>query len=254
MKKPWENDSCEAVQSYFTVYRVQVAAALWCGIEPAEVEEHLAMSKEVTRGVLKHPFINCLEPRCRAIHDAIVTGLLPCSRENGKVVPTEEHVAPERRHISRQHLKDWIAAQFPSDKPAFLFDEIERNTHSAINKDAYQALQADRDALKTRLQKAADEHRKLRAERDDLVTANEKLADQLKPSKDVGLRAETTYLNIIGAMVALFLMKTPSGKPHSVFSSQSSLIDQLLANFKKPGITQRTLEEKFAASKKSLDQ
>jgi hypothetical protein len=183
-----------------------------------------------------------------------VTGLLPCSREDGKVVPTEEHFAAERRHIPRQHLKDWIAAQFPSDKPAFLFDEIERNTHSAINKDAYQALQADRDALKARLEKAADAYRKLRAERDDLVTANEKLADQLKPSKDVGLRAETTYLNIIGGMLALFMMKTPAGKPHSVFSSQSSLIDQLLANFNKPGITERTLQEKFAAAKKSLDQ
>ena len=41
MKKTWENDSCEAVQSYFTVYRVPVAAALWCGIEPGEVEELL---------------------------------------------------------------------------------------------------------------------------------------------------------------------------------------------------------------------
>jgi hypothetical protein len=39
MKKTWENDSCEAVQSYFTVYRVPVAAALWCGIEPGEVED-----------------------------------------------------------------------------------------------------------------------------------------------------------------------------------------------------------------------
>jgi len=86
MKKTWENDSCEAVQSYFTVYRVPVAAALWCGIPIAEVEEHLSQSTEVARGVLKHPYINCLEPRCRAIHDAIVTGLLPCSRENGKVV------------------------------------------------------------------------------------------------------------------------------------------------------------------------
>ena len=76
MKKTWENDSCEAVQSYFTVYRVPVAAALWCGIEPGEVEEHLALSTEVARGVLKHPYINCLEPRCRAIQDAIVTGLL----------------------------------------------------------------------------------------------------------------------------------------------------------------------------------
>jgi hypothetical protein len=240
MKKTWENDSCEAVQSYFTVYRVPVAAALWCGIEPGEVEEHLALSTEVARGVLKHPYINCLEPRCRAIHDAIVTGLLPCSRENGKVVPKEEHVAAERRHIS--------------DKPAFLFDDIERNTHTAINKDAYQALQAERDGLRARLEKAADEYRKLRSERDELVLEKAKLTEKTKPAKDLGLRAETTYLNIIGGMLALFMMKTPAGKPHSVFSSQSSLIDQMLANFKKPGITERTLQEKFAAAKKSLDQ
>lgn len=200
MTKPWENDSCEAVQAYFTVYPVPIAAALWCGIAPAEVQENLDMSTQTARGVYKHPYIPCLEPRCRAIHDAIDKGLLPYSRENGKVV--EEYVAVERRHVSRQHLKDWIAAQFPSDKPAFLFDEIERNTHSAINKDAYQALQADRDALRARLEKAADEYRKLRTERDELITEKEKLVDQLRPEKDLGLRAETTYLNIVGGLVA----------------------------------------------------
>lgn len=252
MTKPWENDSCEAVQAYFTVYPVPIAAALWCGIAPAEVQENLDMSTQSARGVYKHPYIPCLEPRCRAIHDAIDKGLLPYSRENGKVV--EEYVAVERRHVSRQHLKDWIAAQFPSDKPAFLFDEIERNTHSAINKDAYQALQADRDALRARLEKAADEYRKLRTERDELITEKEKLVDQLRPEKDLGLRAETTYLNIVGGLVALFLMKTPGGKPHSVFNSQSALIDQMLAHFKKPGVTKRTLEEKFAAANKSLEQ
>ncbi len=252
MTKPWENDSCEAVQAYFTVYPVPIAAALWCGIAPAEVQENLDMSTQTARGVYKHPYIPCLEPRCRAIHDAIDKGLLPYSRENGKVV--EEYVAVERRHVSRQHLKDWIAAQFPSDKPAFLFDEIERNTHSAINKDAYQALQADRDALRARLEKAADEYRKLRTERDELITEKEKLVDQFRPEKDLGLRAETTYLNIVGGLVALFLMKTPGGKPHSVFNSQSALIDQMLAHFKKPGVTKRTLEEKFAAANKSLEQ
>ena len=41
MKKPWENDSCEHVQSYYTLYPVPVAAALWCGIPTGEVDEHL---------------------------------------------------------------------------------------------------------------------------------------------------------------------------------------------------------------------
>ena len=104
-KKPWETDSCEAVQAYFTVYPVAVAAALWCGIPPEDIEESLSISTQTSRGVYKHPYIRCLEPRCRAIHDAIEKGLLPCSRENGKVV--EEHVANERRcwrRLKTDHL------------------------------------------------------------------------------------------------------------------------------------------------------
>ena len=126
MIKPLENDSCEAVQAYFTVYQVSFAAALWCGIAPEEVQESLEICTQPSRGVFKHPYIPCLEPRCRAIHDAIDKGLLPCSRENGKVV--EEHVANERRHVSRQHLKDWIAAQFTTAfaaaKGAFIVLEL----------------------------------------------------------------------------------------------------------------------------------
>jgi FtsZ-binding cell division protein ZapB len=252
-KKPWETDSCEAVQAYFTVYPVPVAAALWCGIPPEDVEESLSISTQSSRGVYKHPYIRCLEPRCRAIHDAIEKGLLPCSRENGKVV--EEHVANERRHVSRQHLKDWIAAQFPSDKPAFLFDEIERNTHAAISADSFRALQADRDALKARVEKAAEEYRKLRSERDALVAERDALAEQIKNPQDPGPRAQTTYLNIIGAMVAVVLGKSPAGKPNSVFNSQSAVIDQVLAHYDgKPGISRRSLEEKFAEGKKSLGQ
>lgn len=252
-KKPWETDSCEAVQAYFTVYPVPVAAALWCGIPPEDVEESLSISTQSSRGVYKHPYIRCLEPRCRAIHDAIEKGLLPCSRENGKVV--QEHVANERRHVSRQHLKDWIAAQFPSDKPAFLFDEIERNTHAAINADAFRALQADRDALKVRVEKATEEYRKLRSERDALVAERDALAEQIKNPQDPGPRAQTTYLNIIGAMVAVVLGKSPAGKPNSVFNSQSAVIDQVLAHYDgKPGISRRSLEEKFAEGKKNLGQ
>lgn len=253
MSKPWENDSCEAVQAYFTVYRVPVAAALWCGIPPAEVEENLAISTESARGIYKHPYIRCLEPRCRAIHDAIEKSLLPCSRENGKVV--QEHVANERRHVSRQHLKDWIAAQFPSDKPSFLFDDIERSTHSAINADAYRALQADRDALRARLEKAAEEYRKLRTERDSVIAERDALAEQVHAPQSPGPRAHTTYMNIVGALVAVMLGKSPAGKANSVFSSQSAVIDHMLAHYEgKPGISRRNLEEKFAEGKRSLGQ
>jgi hypothetical protein len=254
-KKPWENDSCEAVQAYFTVYRVPVAAALWCGIPVADVEDHLSQCQEVVKGILKHPYIHCLEPRCRAIHDAIVKGLLPCSRENGKVVPTQEHVAADRRHVSRQHLKDWIAATFPTDKPEFLFDAVERNVHPAISVEAFQALQADRHALEAKLETARDEYRKLRDERNQLSGDLQALQEQTQHPKLPGPRSETTYLNIIGAMLAVMLNKNSAGKANSVFENQSAVISNIVAHYgAKPGISQRNLEEKFSEAKRSLSQ
>ena len=143
MTKPWETDSCEHVQSYYTIYPVPVAAALWCGIPPTDVEEHLNSATQVHRAIYQHPYIKFLEPRCRAIQEAIEKGILPVSRENGKPFDgSQKHVAPEHRHVTWQNLEEWVAHKFPSDKPAFLFDEIERKT------------------LLERLSKKRNEHRK----------------------------------------------------------------------------------------------
>lgn len=254
MTKPWETDSCEHVQSYYTIYPVPAAAALWCGIPPTEVEEHLNTATQVHRAIYRHPYIKCLEPRCRAIHEAIEKGVLLVSRENGKSFDgSQENVAPERRHVSRQNLKEWIAREFPSDKPAFLFDEVERNTHTAINADTFRALQADRDALAARLKKAKTEYQKLRQEKDDLERINQSLQAMTEKMSTPGERAETTYLNIIGALLGLMLSRSPAGKPYSSFDSQAAVISALLGNYPgKTGIAARTLEGKFAEAHRVL--
>jgi len=81
--------------------------------------------------------------------------------------------------------------------------------------------------------------------------------DSLKAMVDktgtLGKRAESTYLNIIGAMLDLMLSKSPGGQPYSTFVSQAAIISALLAHHEgKSGISARTLEEKFAAAKRSL--
>jgi hypothetical protein len=49
------------------------------------------------------------------------------------------------------------------------------------------------------------------------------------------------------------LGKSPAGKPQSVFDNQAAIIAALLGHHEgKPGISARTLEEKFAAGKRSL--
>lgn len=252
--KPWHNkNDCEHLRAYHAYYPVPAAAMLWCGVPPDDAQEELnrISPHPHIRGVFTHPFIPCFEVRCRIIHDAIESRTLPASRENGKV--TDEHIAPERRHVSREHLKAWIAKEHPADKPAFLFDEIERKTHAAIDADAFRALQADRDAARAELEKAkawaADTIREMdamRGERDSLRAMVDKASAP-------GERAETTYLNIIGAMLALMLGKSPAGKPQSVFDNQAAIIAALLGHHEgKPGISARTLEDKFAAAKRSL--
>lgn len=251
MYRPWENENCDEILAYHSIYPVPVAAALWCGVPPKEVDKYLKEAIEMTPGIFRHSSIKCLEVKCRAIQNAIVAGLLPVSRENGQIV--SEHVAPPRRHVSRQHLKEWISKEFPSNKPAFLFDEIERKTHASINANSFQALQADLDASRSEIEKTKELLRKLTNERDALHGENESLKAMVEKNNVPATRSETTYLNIIGGLIKLMLSKSPAGQAHSIYESQASIISALLAYYPdKPGIAARTLEEKFADSNQSL--
>lgn len=72
--------------------------------------------------------------------------------------------------------------------------------------------------------------------------------------KPLGRREETTLLNIAGGLLRLMLGQSPGGKPHSVFKSQTAVIDALIATYPgKPGISKRTLEEKLALAQRTLD-
>ncbi len=251
MKKPWENETCENIYSYSSTYSVPVAAALWCGIPAKEIDGYLESATEVSQAVFRHPRVKCLEQRCRVIHDAITSGALPVSRDNG--LPATDYVKPTRRYVSRKHLKEWISKEFPSDKPHFLFDGIERTTHPAINADSFRALQADLDATRIENDRMKSLVSKLTKERDSLLGENNSLKSIVEKANVPTSRAETTYLNIIGGLLDLLLGKSPGGAAYSSFINQAAVISALLAYHReKPGISERTLEEKFAAAKQSL--
>ena len=66
-------------------------------------------------------------------------------------------------------------------------------------------------------------------------------------------RAETTYLNIIGGMLTLMLGQSPSGVPYSSFKTQEAIVTALLAHYGGTmGITERTLNGKFANARKNV--
>jgi hypothetical protein len=201
--KPSGYDDCEQIKSYYSIYSVPQAAALWCGVPQNQLNEHLSKATQISRGVWALDYMECLAPRCRAIHEAIDKDLLPACRENGFVV--QEHIAPERRHIRREDLKVWIAKAFPDSKPSFLFDAVERSTHSAINADSFKALQADRDAGKLENEKLRKLNQELSSERDGLkhqIASMESYIEQLKKNNldAPSVRQRRTFLVMIAAL------------------------------------------------------
>lgn len=226
---------------------------LWCEVPPDELQEELSQiyPHPHFRGVFTHPYIPCFEVRCKVIHDAIESRALSASREDGRVI--DEYIKPERRHVSREHLKAWIAKEHPADKPAFLFDEIERKTHAAINADAFRALQADRDAARAELENAEKWANEIIAEKNALLGERNSLRAMLEKANTPGGRSEKTYLNIIGGLLALMLGKSPAGKPQSSFENQGAIISAMLAHYGHiKGMGDSNLEKIMAEANKTL--
>ncbi|SFL01494.1 hypothetical protein SAMN05216302_102633 [Nitrosomonas aestuarii] len=266
MKKQWEDDNCATIQACYSVYQVPVAAALWCGVPENKVAEELklaqpiGLSNALSRAILRHPYLKCLEPRIRAIHAAIDEGKLQACRENGR--KTDEHVAYERRHVYGLDLKEWAKEISPIERPAFLFDEIERSTHSAINIESYQSLKAAFDAVELKLSQANERFRKseearqtTEAERDSLRAMVDSLASRLKTLDAPGIRAETTYLNTIAALLDYINGDIPGIVKHPSFSSEAKLIQDIVHFFDGyPGLSESTLSRKFPEAKRSIRQ
>ncbi|RIJ09699.1 hypothetical protein DXT77_14720 [Pseudomonas sp. 91RF] len=135
------------------------------------------------------------------------------------------------RHVD---VKRWIAVAYPAHKPAFLFDESERLPMQAIDQAAAQALLQQIHSLTARSmtrQRSSQEESQLR----------------------LNSRAETTYLNIIGALLTLLLGHSPGGVRYSAFNTLESVISALIAHHSgRPGITERTLWAKFAEARRQL--
>jgi hypothetical protein len=67
------------------------------------------------------------------------------------------------------------------------------------------------------------------------------------------LKQQTTYLNIIGAMLDLMLGKTDLGKPNSIYQNQAAIVSALVDKYgNNQGISESNLDRTFPLAKKSL--
>lgn len=258
MTSEYNTKSCNALEKPF--YRPVEAAIRWCGLIARETEILAALSSsDMIPKAGQFPLWPCLQTNTEKILDAILNDDMPHGRD-GCTVAANDHVARARLTVRHTDLREWMAKNYPDQKPAFLFDEIERGTHTAITADTYRVLKAAHDAKEQKLSQAierireAEEARsRAETERDSMRAMVDNLTAKQQSASAPGERSETTYLNIIGGLLGLMLGKSPAGTAQSTFANQSAIISTLLAHYDgKPGISARTLEEKFASSKRSL--
>ncbi len=251
--KGYNPKSCNEGEKIF--YTPIEAAIRWCNLLEQEnvIISALALNNSHIPILGQFTQWPCLRNNSLKIIDAIEHGNLPYGRD-GKLVPSGEQVARARLTIRHIDLKKWMTLNYPDQKPAFLFDEIERKTHSAFNMESFQSLQADRDAINANLKKKTELFNKLQNSYNALQGERDSLRAMVEQKEPPLERAETTYLNVIGSLLALLLGKSPQGNPYSSFETEAAIISAMLAyHHHKQGISARTLQGKFAEAKRSLD-
>lgn len=145
--KNWANN-CNSEQKPF--YYPWEAAVRWCGLIDKEsiVMINLEGANNIpSRSIVAQLNSPCLRTRAEVIHHALENHRMPWCRD-GKLCPPNDRPASARLSVLHEDLKRWIAENYPNEKPNFLFDEVERNTHNAITLEAYQTLDTENKRLK----------------------------------------------------------------------------------------------------------
>jgi hypothetical protein len=261
MTDTWKNDNCAAMKAHYAVYSVPQAAALWCGVDKENIDTVISEASQLSqsgfgRGVWIHPDVPCLEPRSRAIADAIENRKLPHGREDGETVNPADQVAYERRHILGRDLKTWMESEFPNEKPVFLFDDIERNSHDLITLEAYQSLKADRDALKLRLDKAVTSYKELRNDKENIenelavVKKQLPVIEGLEEHQDSNVLSKNEYWKKLSNLATQVINEYPAWKNNQRKIQKSGnlqdwLVNECKASNREAELLKKILSEEF---------
>jgi len=224
-----------------TFYRPIEAAIRWAGLlhhEPVILDCALSPRKLPPSLVCprQHELQLCLD----RIYDGIDNGELPYG-QNGITSNDAALLDSPALIVRHLDLKDWMRRYYPEHRPGFLFSRSERLAHPTITLEAGQALLIERLAMRAEL--AQCRHK---------IAAFSKQSSANRSS--MSERAETTYLNILGAILDLMLNCSPSGRRYSPFDTQAAIVSALVAHYgSRMGISERTLNGKFAKAKQVLN-
>ncbi|MEF9898123.1 MAG: hypothetical protein RR736_07435 [Pseudomonas sp.] len=232
-------------------YRPLEAALRWCNL--------LHHESEILKAAWSQPdsFTDLffqwpgLQATVEKIDDAVRNGDLRYGCL-GISVPMGTYVEPYQLTIRHFDLLSWMRVFYPNQRPSFLFGPG-RDTLETKSLGTLLALQADRDVLLRELKTLQRHHQNILVDLQSIGVERDDLKAMVKTHGHPSERSELTYQNIIGVLLNLFLEHSPAGNPLSVFNSQSAIVDAIIARYGEiPGLSKRTLDEKFAAANRSI--
>lgn len=232
-------------------YRPIEVAVRWCDLIHHEAQILQTVWRCPDRLATLFPQWPCLHTNIERIFDAIRSQELRYGCL-GVPVPMGTKVDPLLLTIRHADLRLWMSSYYPDQKPDFLFGSAD-DTREKISLGAYFSLQADRDALLREVKDLQHLYQEVLADIQAVGLEREHLAQLVKSHGRVSERSEVNYLQIIGAMLNVILDKSPAGKPFSVFKNQAAFVDIMTAHYPDyPGLSKRTLDQKFAAANRSF--
>lgn len=241
--------SCNPLAKVF--YRPIDAAIRWCNLMAHESQ--ILESAWDCPALLSTTFPQwpCLHANTEKIFDAIRNHELPHGFF-GVTVPPGTPIDCRLLTVRHTDLKWWLFHHYPDQRPAFLFGQSPAESEQ-ISFTTYLTLRADRDALEVELKTNEATLRELLEELKAVGLERESLRALVKTQGKLTERSEVGYQHVIGALLETLLGSSPSGKPNSVFDSQASIVNSITAHYEGiTGLSKRSLDEKFAAARRSL--
>ena len=154
--------------------------------------------------------------------------------------------------IRHSDLKRWMLHYHPDQRPSFLFSQTATHQET-VHYSTYLVLQADRDALQVQLKATEIQLQSLIDELKAAGLERESLRVIAENGQQLSDHSKTSFLNVIGALVNTMLGSSQAGRKHSIFGSQAAIVDSITAHYGDvTGLGKRSLDEKFAAGRRSL--
>lgn len=230
-------------------YRPIEAAIRWCGLVEHEREIlHILQRKRLPEET-DFPNWPTLRLNTERIFDAIINRELPCGIDG---VTTEDEPCIDDPRLTVRHvdLYVWMSRYYPEHKPRFLFGKVELRT--ALT-ERLPGPASEREVLNGYIQQLDREIRLLRNRWESHLKQESAEIGTAEARTELGPRAETAYLHIIGGLLDLLLGHSPSGQAYSSFRTQEAVIGAMVSHHGgRLGISERTLAGKFAAARRAL--